>query len=52
MNSEINVSYPLYLNRNAYIPLVASALHAWRVGWLLAIRAFGHFTRVLVRVVR
>ena len=28
VNSEINVSYPLYLNRNAYIPFVASASHA------------------------
>ena len=44
VNSEINVSYPLYLNRDAYIPLVASVSYARRVGWLLAIRAFGRFT--------
>ena len=47
VNSEINVSYPLYLNLNAYILSVASVLHAWCVDWLLAIRAFGRFARVL-----
>ena len=47
VNSEINVSYPLYLNLNAYILFVASVSHAWRVDWLLATRAFGRFARVL-----
>ena len=35
VNSEINVSYSLYLNRDAYIPLVASVSYALACGLAL-----------------